>query len=176
MTHALRCTVDGSAWTSSGVTGKATAPQSSMRRLVVDSRSWIHHTMVVVVVGAHRSSIKTSSKPRPRTQFPPLDESVCTRRAMTRWPLIQFGIFLAAFTPHRSLAATLSSDHGSLRAPTNEVAGGCYLSVECGNRSHESREGCLKHSARQGCFWFRQLCPHDDQSEFPSSSRRSIAS
>jgi hypothetical protein len=67
--------------------------------------------------------------------------------------------------PRRSLAALSSSNHGyqvpamSRRRP---------LIVECGHRSHESREGDIERHTSQGRIWFRQRYPHHDKSVFPS--------
>ena len=78
-----------------------------------------------------------------------------------------FGTFLTAFTPYGSSATASIFDHGSQSPPT-EGAGGRCLGVECGHRSHESREGSFKYYASQGCLWLRLRYPHNDKSEFPS--------
>jgi len=78
-----------------------------------------------------------------------------------------FETFLTAPALHCSIAAT-SLNHGG-RVPTTELegAGGCYVGVECGHRSLESREGSLEC---QGHLWLRQRHPLDDQGKFPSGS------
>ena len=65
---------------------------------------------------------------------------------------------LTACVPHRSP----SSDHGC-EFPATEGSGSCPLIVECGHRSHEYRQGGLKHDTSQGRFWHRQYSSSDDQ-------------
>ena len=97
---------------------------------------------------------------------------VCTRHVTRKSPLSFLGLKFLLTTPalYHSLAATPSLIHGS-RVPKTQGAGECYLRVEYGHRNLESREGRLGYCPSQGCFWFRQHYPHNDQSQFPSGSR-----
>ena len=79
-----------------------------------------------------------------------------------------FGSFLPTYTSPHFLPTTLRSDHVK-QIPTTQGARGCHLGLECGHRRNESRKGNLDHRARQGRFWFRQRCPYNDQSGFPSA-------
>jgi len=64
------------------------------------------------------------------------------------------------------LAVTSSLDHAS-QFSTTEGEGWNHLIAEYRHRWPESREGGLECHASQGCFWFRQRPPHNDQGTFP---------
>ena len=92
---------------------------------------------------------------------------------MTKLPLGSIRVRDPPHNPYAdaSLAATSSfNDVDENRVPTAQGAGRRCLSVECGHRNLESREGSRKYYPSQGSFWFRQRYPRNDQSEFPSGS------
>ena len=84
-----------------------------------------------------------------------------------RSSLLTFKIPLTAFTPHASLPTTSSSDNGG-PVTAAQGAGENYLSVECGHRNLECRQGSLEYYAGKGCLWFSQRYPRNYQSESPS--------
>ena len=98
---------------------------------------------------------------------------VCLHEVHGRSSPRGFGTFLTVFTPHGPLVTTSSLNHGS-RVPTTHRAGGCYISVECSRRGHESRGEELDYHTSQDCFWFRQYTSYASQGMFPTFLQRSI--
>lgn len=120
-------------------------------------------------------TILVTEEPRRSVNHAPQPEMYLrsSRRVIAKFPVTPRpqaqDLLCTAREPHRPLAATSSSDHGS-KVPTTETSG-CYrLLVECGHQSHEPRDGGLKRVVGQGCLRFRQRYPRHDQSWSPSRS------
>jgi len=98
----------------------------------------------------------------------PSSGSVCTRRVMTKWPLVCIRVRVLPHTlPAARLLAAAPTFFHEYEFPATGTPGWRSLGVECGHRGRESREGGLEHHTSQGRFWFRQCSSNNDQSMFP---------
>ena len=105
---------------------------------------------------------------RPRIQFPSSNDSVGTRRATQKWPLICVRIRVLPHSPRATpfLAGTTTFDYGRKKFQTTETSGERALLAKCRHRGHESREGDLERDTSQGRIWLRQHSSDNDRGTF----------